>query len=274
MAVFGAGRMGGLHARNIAAHPQLDVALVCSGSRQSASALADEVGAAWTTDAEDAFIPGRVDAAVIASPNGTHVDLLRRTTAAGLPTLCEKPLDLSADRIAAARDAIRSTAVPVIVGFQRRFDPSVGAIVRRVAEGEIGTVEQVIIISRDVAQHPGEYLVGSGGLFRDMTIHDLDLARCLVDDLVEVKATGTAIVSPVTSEVGDHDSATIVLRGRGGQLVTIVNSRHCPWGYDQRLEVFGADGTLAVGNVLPTTVRRYSAAGTEESDRYVTSGLD
>ncbi len=274
IAVLGAGRIGTLHARNIAAHPQLEVGYVCSGSEASASALGAELGCPWTTDPDEALDPALVDGALVTSPNGTHIDLIRRATAAGLPTMCEKPLDLDVERIRAAREEILGAGVPVLVAFQRRFDASIAAVIRRVGEGEVGAVEQVVIISRDLAQQPKEYLATSGGLFRDMTIHELDLARCFVPDIVEVTATGSAVVSPVTAEVGDYDSATVVLRGRAGELVTIVDSRHCAYGYDQRLEVFGASGMLAVGNSAPTTVRRWTDQGAEVLEPYIASGFD
>jgi myo-inositol 2-dehydrogenase/D-chiro-inositol 1-dehydrogenase len=274
IAIFGAGRIGTMHARNIAAHAQLELAVVCDVSEASASRLGTELGCPWTTDPDDILHGGGLDGALVTTPNGTHVEYLRRTTAAGLPTLCEKPLDLSIERIRDARDAILSTGVPVMIGFHRRFDASIGALIRRVAAGEIGAVEQVIISSRDVTQHPKEYLATSGGIFRDMTIHEFDLARCFVPDVVAVNAIGTAIAAPQTAEVGDFDSATVVMRGRAGELVTIVDSRCCTFGYDQRMEVFGKEGMLTVGNVTPTTVRGFSAAGAEIADPYISGWLE
>ena len=142
-----------------------------------------------------------------------------------------------------------------MLGFNRRFDPSFSDIRARVKAGEIGTLEQLMITSRDPAPPPAAYVASSGGLFRDMTIHDFDMARFFLGDVVEVQAIGANLVEPEIAEAGDIDSAMVSLRGAGGALCPITNSRRCAFGYDQRLEAFGARGMLSAGNQLPTSVR-------------------
>jgi myo-inositol 2-dehydrogenase/D-chiro-inositol 1-dehydrogenase len=161
-----------------------------------------------------------------------------------------------------------------MLGFNRRFDPSFSDIRTRVAAGEIGPLEQLTIISRDPAPPPAGYVATSGGLFRDMTIHDLDMARFFLGEVVEVTATGANLVSPEIAEAGDIDGAVVVLRGASGALATITNSRRCAFGYDQRLEAFGELGMLAAANQLPTSVRFSGADHTEVAPPYHNFFLD
>ncbi|MEO5779530.1 MAG: Gfo/Idh/MocA family oxidoreductase, partial [Arthrobacter oryzae] len=206
------------------------------------------------------------------SPTDTHVDLIRTAANHNLAVLCEKPVDLD---LARARRCLDDRARPapggrtdVMLGFNRRFDPAFADVRGRVAAGEIGQLEQLTIISRDPSPAPEPYIRTSGGIFRDMSIHDLDMARFFVPDIIEVTAHGSNVFSDYIRAAGDYDSAVITLRGRGGELVTITNSRHSAFGYDQRLEAFGNDGMLSAGNVSPTTVRRYTASAVEQAVPY------
>jgi myo-inositol 2-dehydrogenase/D-chiro-inositol 1-dehydrogenase len=156
-----------------------------------------------------------------------------------------------------------------MMGFNRRFDPAFSAVHQRVTAGEIGRLEHLSNVSRDPAPAPAAYIATSGGIFRDMTIHDLDMARFFIRDIVEVTAHGASVFCDYIAEAGGCDSVVINLRGRGGEQITIINSRHSAYGYDQRLEALGSEGLLTAGNKAPTTVRKYSAAGTEESDAYL-----
>jgi myo-inositol 2-dehydrogenase/D-chiro-inositol 1-dehydrogenase len=174
---------------------------------------------------------------------------------AGKAIFCEKPIDLSLRRVDACLAVVRKARVPLFVGFNRRFDPSFSALQARVARGEIGSVEQVIITSRDPGLPPISYLKVSGGQFRDMTIHDFDLARWLLgEEPVELFAYGSCLVDPAVGAVGDTDSAMIVMKTASGRLGHINNSRRTSYGYDQRLEVHGSKGRLLAGNRTPTTV--------------------
>jgi myo-inositol 2-dehydrogenase / D-chiro-inositol 1-dehydrogenase len=215
-----------------------------------------------------------VDAVVVASPTPTHVDLLTRSVLVGKAVLCEKPIDLDIARVDACWERIADADPTVMVGFNRRFDPSFKEIHGRVRAGEIGRLEQLVITSRDPAPPPVEYLAVSGGLFRDMTIHDFDLARHFLGDIVEVEAMGANLVCDRIGAIGDIDTAMVLLRGAGGALCQITNSRHCAFGYDQRLEVFGEHGMLTATNQLATSVRFHGADRAESTSPYLTFFLE
>jgi myo-inositol 2-dehydrogenase/D-chiro-inositol 1-dehydrogenase len=192
---------------------------------------------------------------VIASSTDTHADLAIAAARAGKAIFCEKPIDLSLKRVDACLAAVKKAKVPMFVGFNRRFDPSFAALKLRIARGEIGNVEQVIISSRDPGLPPLAYLKVSGGQFRDMTIHDFDMARWLLgEEPVELFAYGSCLVDPAVAKVGDTDSAMIVMKTASGKLCHINNSRRAIYGYDQRLEVHGSKGRLMAGNRTETTV--------------------
>ncbi|GAA4397653.1 inositol 2-dehydrogenase [Tsukamurella soli] len=269
LALFGSGRIGQVHARSIAENPDIELVMIADPFIDGAQALAAKVGGRAVADPEEVFGEPDLDGVIVASPTPTHVDLMSRAAAHGLAVLCEKPIDLDIDTVLACREQIAAHSVPIMLGFNRRFDPSFASVRRQVADGEIGALEQLIITSRDPAPAPRDYIAASGGIFRDMTIHDLDIARFFVPDIIEVTAVGANVFSDDIRELDDFDSATVTLRGRDGQIVTITNSRHCAFGYDQRLEAFGATGMLSAGNVTATTVRRYDAAGTEQSGPFL-----
>jgi myo-inositol 2-dehydrogenase / D-chiro-inositol 1-dehydrogenase len=269
LALFGSGRIGQVHARNIAAHPDIDLVLIADPFIDGARRLAESTGARAVQDPEEVFADTSLDGVIIGSPTSTHVDLISRSVAHGLAVLCEKPIDLDIDTVLSCREQIKDSTVPIMLGFNRRFDPSFAAVRTRVAAGEIGKLEQLTITSRDPEPAPRDYIAGSGGIFRDMTIHDLDMARSFIPDIVEVTAVAANVFSKEIEELNDFDSAVVTLRGSEGELITITNSRHCAFGYDQRLEAFGAGGMLSAANVAPTTVRKSGATGTEESDAYL-----
>jgi myo-inositol 2-dehydrogenase/D-chiro-inositol 1-dehydrogenase len=271
-ALFGSGRIGRVHGANIARHPDLELAWVADPFLDSAEELAALHGARATASPGEVFADGTLDAVLICSPTDTHTQLIEAAAGHGLAVLCEKPIALDLAAASRCREALANPASgvvpPVMVGFNRRFDPAFAGIRERTADGEIGRLEQLTIISRDPAPAPEAYIRASGGIFRDMSIHDLDMARFFVQDIVEVTAHGSNIFSDYIRDAGDYDSAVITLRGRGGELITITNSRHSAYGYDQRLEAFGSQGMLAAGNVSPTTVRKYTAEGAEQTAPY------
>ncbi|SDO75127.1 myo-inositol 2-dehydrogenase / D-chiro-inositol 1-dehydrogenase [Nakamurella panacisegetis] len=265
VALFGAGRIGQVHAASVAADPRADLAYICDPATEAATTLTDRFGGVPTTDIDAVMADESVDAVIIGSPTSTHVDLLTRAVRAGKAALCEKPIDLDLARVDACWAEIKDIPHTVMIGFNRRFDVSFRAIRDRVAAGEVGRLEQLAITSRDPAPPPDGYVTASGGLFRDMTIHDFDMARYFLGDIVSVHATGANLIT----ESGDIDSAIVVLRSAGGALAQITNSRRCAFGYDQRLEAFGATGMLSAGNQLPTMVRYYGPERTDAADPYV-----
>jgi len=253
-AQFGAGRIGAIHAANLAAAGNTRLRYVVDVNSAAATALASRYGA-QTCDTATALADPEVDAVIIASSTDTHADLAIAAAQAGKAIFCEKPIDLSLARVDACLAAVRKAGVPMFVGFNRRFDPSFHALHARIAAGEIGAVEQVIVTSRDPGLPPLAYLKVSGGQFRDMTIHDFDMARWLLgEEPVEVFAYGSCLVDPAVGEIGDTDSVMVLMKTATGKLAHINNSRRAAYGYDQRIEVHGARGRLLAGNQTPTTV--------------------
>jgi len=254
--VIGAGRIGRIHALNLStATDGAELHAVYDPDRAAAEACAARCRTARVVDEAAGLIEDpQIDAVVICSPTGHHAAQIERCAAAGKAILCEKPIDLALERIDGALDAVRRAGVKLMVGFNRRFDPGFARARAMVLEGHIGTPHLVRITSRDPAPPPASYIRGSGGLFLDMTIHDLDMARWIVGDEVdEIHASGANLCDPAIGEAGDIDTAILSLRYRGGALGAIDNSRRAVYGYDQRLEVFGDRGCVAVGNVPPTT---------------------
>ncbi len=263
IAMVGAGRVGQVHARSISDNPEAELALVVDPVEAAAAALAGEHGVPWALDAEDAFSDPSIDAVGIGTPTDPHIELLLRAVDADKKILLEKPIDLDVGRIDAAWAEIESKAPFVMLGFCRRFDPSFREVRERAARGEVGTIRALRIISRDPAPPPAAYLSVSGGMFKDMTVHDFDMARYQLGDIVEVQAMGSDDGLPMYTEAQDFAQAIVTMRAASGALCTIVNSRSCAYGYDQRLEVFGDDGSLDAGNWTSTTVRAHSATHTE-----------
>ncbi|MFO1050523.1 MAG: Gfo/Idh/MocA family oxidoreductase, partial [Geminicoccaceae bacterium] len=211
-AVLGCGRIGRMHARNIAAHPRAELVAVYDVVAAAAGSVAAELGAKPAGSVEAVLDDPAVQAVLIASSTDTHVELLTRAAKAGKAVLCEKPIDLDIARVDACWAEIGTLDQVVMVGFNRRFDPSFKALRDRLRAGEIGRLEQVIITSRDPAPASIDYLKVSGGIFRDMTIHDFDMARYLAGDIVEVQAMGANLIDPCIEEIGDVDAVMVTLR--------------------------------------------------------------
>jgi myo-inositol 2-dehydrogenase/D-chiro-inositol 1-dehydrogenase len=268
-AQFGAGRIGAIHAANLAALNETQLLHVVDVNADAARTLAARHGA-QVSSVTAALADPNVDAVIIASSTDTHADLAIAAARAGKAIFCEKPIDLSLKRVDACLAAVKKAKVPMFVGFNRRFDPSFAALHARIAQGDIGSVEQVIISSRDPGLPPISYLKVSGGQFRDMTIHDFDMARWLLgEEPVELFAYGTCLVDPAVAKVGDTDSAMVVMKTASGKLCHINNSRRASYGYDQRLEVHGSKGRLMAGNRTATTVELADgAAVTSEKPLY------
>ena len=268
IAIIGAGRIGHVHARTVAAHPRARLVLVCDPVGDAAQNLAAQYGARSCKEAEEVFADPEVDAVVIGSPTPLHIPHLLAAAKAGKAVLCEKPIALDMKDVEAARAELDAITTPVMFGFNRRFDPSFAAVRAAVAEGRIGELEQLTIISRDPAAPPVEYVKVSGGIFRDMTIHDFDTARFFLGDIVEVHAVGQNLDADI-KETGDFDAAVVTLRAASGAVATIINNRHCASGYDQRLEASGRDGALFAENVRATTVRLSNAEVTDAQEPYL-----
>jgi myo-inositol 2-dehydrogenase/D-chiro-inositol 1-dehydrogenase len=258
IAVIGAGRIGRIHAPNVAAHPGARLAGVADVDAAAATRLAEACGAR-ALSLDEAFA---ADAVLIGSPTPTHADFIERAAAAGRAIFCEKPIDLDANRVRTCLEAVRRAGVPLMVGFNRRFDPHFAALKRRMDAGDIGELELLTIFSKDPGPPPISYIESSGGLFRDCMIHDLDMARFLLDEEpVELHAAASCLVDPAIGVAGDVDTAVATLRTASGKLCQISNSRRATYGYDQRIEAHGEKGLLRAGNVTATTVELANAAG-------------
>jgi myo-inositol 2-dehydrogenase/D-chiro-inositol 1-dehydrogenase len=212
---------------------------------------------------EEVVEAGDVDAILVCTPTTTHADLIERGARAGKAVFCEKPVDLSSARIETCLGIVEKAGIPLMIGFNRRFDPNFASLRRRLADGEVGEVELVTILSRDPGPPPVSYIATSGGLFRDMMIHDLDMARFLLlgDEPVEVHAVGSSLVDPAIGQAGDVDTAAVLLKTSKGRIVQISNSRRATYGYDQRIEVHGSKGMIRAGNIHRTTVEVANAVG-------------
>ena len=260
-AQFGAGRIGAIHAANLATARGARLRYIVDVNAAAARKIADASGAR-VVDEGTALGDPRVGAVVIASSTDTHARLAMAAARAGKAIFCEKPIDLSLRKVDACLAVVRRAKVPMLVGFNRRFDPEFRELKARIERGAIGKVEQVLITSRDPGLPPLAYLKVSGGLFRDMTIHDFDMARWLLgEEPVEVFACGSCLVDPVVKRVGDIDSAAVTLRTASGKLAVITNSRRATYGYDQRIEVHGSKGCLAAGNRIESTVQQADQRG-------------
>jgi myo-inositol 2-dehydrogenase / D-chiro-inositol 1-dehydrogenase len=271
IALLGAGRIGRIHAANAAAHPGLALAFVVDPVADAAQAVAAETGAAVAT-LESVLADPEVPGVIVASSTDTHLDYARRAIAAGKAVFCEKPIDQD---LARARSAATDLAGSrLFLGFNRRFDPSFQALKAKLDSGAVGALETLQITSHDPAPPPIAYVRVSGGLFKDMAIHDFDMARWLLgEEPVSVFASGSCLVDPEIGEAGDIDTAKTLLRTASGRLCVISNSRRSGYGYDQRIEAFGARGMVRADNVLESTVQTWSEAGAA-ADRFQNFFLD
>jgi myo-inositol 2-dehydrogenase/D-chiro-inositol 1-dehydrogenase len=247
-ALLGCGRIGVMHARNLAGADGARLEIVFDPNTPAAEAVARAHGCRVASTAEEAI--DKADAVLIATSTATHADLIELAAKAGKAILCEKPIDLSLDRVLACRKAIEGCNVPIQIGFNRRFDPGHRAAREACAAGKIGKLEQVVITSRDPGMPPRGYVAVSGGIFRDMTIHDFDVARFMLnDEPTEVFATGSALVDPtIEADFRDFDSIMVIMRTADGKLCHINNSRRATFGYDQRIELFGSEGMVISDN--------------------------
>lgn len=252
--LLGAGRIGKIHGGNVAESRDAKLVAIADADHAAAKALAGATGAAVRSLAE-IIAADDIDAIVIATPTDTHADLIEKCAAAKKAVFCEKPVDLDAKRIEACLKVVEAAGIPLMIGFNRRFDPNFGVLKARLDKGVIGATELVTIISRDPGPPPVSYIERSGGLYRDMMIHDLDMARFLLgEEPIEVHALGSVLVDPAIGKAGDVDTALVMLKTASGKLCQISCSRRAAYGYDQRIEVHGAKGMLRAGNIHETTV--------------------
>lgn len=271
LVLIGAGRIGRIHAANAARHPRLALAGVVDPVASAAQALADEHGCALTT-LDAALADPSIAGVIIASSTDTHLDYSLRAAAAGKAIFCEKPIDMDLARARSANAELASARM--LLAFNRRFDPNFKALKAKLEAGELGALESLQITSNDPSPPPPAYVAVSGGLFKDMAIHDFDMARWLLgEDPETVFAVGSCLVDPEIGKLGDIDTARTVLTTASGKLCVISNSRRSGFGYDQRIEAYASRGMVRADNVSESTVQVWSEAGVA-TDRFQNFFLD
>ncbi|MCV6574729.1 MAG: inositol 2-dehydrogenase [Cohaesibacter sp.] len=262
--LLGAGRIGQTHARAVAALDNVEITAVFDPVDEAAAFVTALTGARQAS-VSDIMHDEQIDAVIIATPTDLHAEQIEQAAQAGKAIFCEKPVDLNADRVRACLKTADQAGVTLMIGFNRRFDQNFSKVRAAIDAGKVGDVELVQITSRDPSAPPVDYIKRSGGLFRDMMIHDFDMARFLLgEEVVEVSATGSVLTDPAIGEAGDVDTATATLRTLSGKIAVITNSRRASYGYDQRVEVHGSKGMASAENMRPTTVVIANEAGYQQ----------
>jgi len=259
--ILGCGRIGQVHARSLMRLADATLVAVADAVPAAAAALAAQTGA--EVRQTDAIINGAdIDAVLLCTPTTLHYDQIHAAAKAGKAIFCEKPVDMSVDRIRDCMAVVAANNVPFLTALNRRFDPNFANVQARINAGEIGEVEIVTILSRDPNPPPISYIKTSGGLFRDMMIHDFDMARFLLgEEIVQVFAVGSSLVDPAIGKAGDVDTAAVTLTTASGKICQISNSRRATYGYDQRIEVHGSKGMLRAENMLENSVEVATGEG-------------
>ena len=261
IAVLGAGRIGQVHARAIAGHDAAVLAAIADPIVAAANVIANQYGCDVRTIDEIAASDD-VDGVIICTPTDTHADLIEKFVHCGKAIFCEKPIDLGVDRVRACLEVVNKAGALLMVGFNRRFDPHFAALKAAINNGDIGVSEMAVITSRDPGAPPVDYIKRSGGIFRDMTIHDFDMAVFLMEEMpVTIQASGSVLVDPAIGDAGDYDSASVIMTMASGKQVTISNSRRATYGYDQRIEVHGSKGMVAAENQRPVLIEIANKTG-------------
>lgn len=281
LAVLGLGRIGRLHLRNLCTTVAgVEVAATFTSSADGKS-FSEKFRVKSCDDVAEIFQDPRINAVLVCSPTSTHADYVEEAARADKAIFCEKPLDLSLNRVRDTLRFVERSGVPLMLAFNQRYDPDFRAIKRHVAEGRIGKIDTIRIVSRDPTPPPIKYIQHSGGLFMDMTIHDFDMARYIVGaEATEVYAKGDARIDPDIGAAGDIDTGIVILQFKNGTTAIIENSRKAVYGYDQRLEVFGSHGMIKAKNHLKNSVKYYDEFGGHHArhtdffmDRYASSYL-
>ena len=259
--VLGAGRIGRVHSKAIASTAGARLVAIADPVAKAAQDMADAYGCEIRTI--DAICASTdIDAVVICTPTDTHSDLIEQFVRAGKAVFCEKPVDLSVKRVQDCLKVVAAEKGVLMVGFNRRFDPDFMAVKAAIDAGKIGKVEMVTISSRDPGAPPADYITRSGGIFRDMTIHDFDMARWLLGEEVEtVQAAASVLTDPAIGKLGDFDSVNVILRTASGKQAVITNSRRAAYGYDQRIEVLGSLGAVSALNMAEANIEIADATG-------------
>ena len=259
--VIGAGRIGKVHAKTIAANPKAKLTYIADALPAAAQSLAEQYGAR-VASVDEIMRSKDIDAVLIGSPTGFHAEQIQAASNNGKAIMCEKPVSMSVATIEETLKVVEKNKSTLMIGFNRRFDPNFAELEKIIRRGDIGAVELCTVISRDPSPPPAEYVKSSGGIFADMMIHDFDMARFLVgEEFIIVNALGAALVDKAIGEAGDVDTAAVQMQTASGKIAVITNSRRATYGYDQRMEVHGSLGMVHAKNVHNTTVEVLSKWG-------------
>lgn len=260
-AILGAGRIGQVHARAIAETSGAKLVAIYDPVEAAAEAIRDKYGCDIRS-VDECAAAADIDAVAICTPTDLHADQIEQFARAGKAVFCEKPIDLSVQRVKDCLKVVDQTKATLMIGFNRRFDPDFRALRDAIDKGRVGEVEMVTIVSRDPGAPPIEYIRRSGGIFRDMTIHDFDIARWMLgEDVDSVVAQASVLVDPEIGKAGDYDSVNVLLKTASGKQCVITNSRRATYGYDQRIEVLGANGMASAENVYESRIEIATADG-------------
>ena len=267
IAVLGCGRIGQMHARNVSNHPDTSLSAVYDTNKEFGEKIANELNVPLVSEDKKIFEDDNIDAVLVASPTGTHIEFIEKSIASNKPVYCEKPIDLDISKVNECFKRLKGNTVPIHLGFNRRFDPGHVTAKEAMKSGEIGDLHQVVITSRDPGLPSMEYYKEAGGLLRDMTIHDFDLSRFMLDeDPVRVFAIANALEEPkLKTELNDFDTVMIIMETASGKQCHINNSRSSKYGYDQRIELVGNKGMILSDNKKINNVKKYSSNGENTS---------
>ena len=261
-AILGMGRIGKVHADTIQANSNAELAAIHDPINNEINRLQKRYSCQQMS-LDDITNNDQIKGILICTPTDTHVDLIKRFLYTKKAVFCEKPLDLNLRKVKKLVQLVSESKSQVMLGFNRRFDPHFAKLKAHLTKKEIGVIEQITITSRDPNPPTIEYIKQSGGIFKDMAIHDLDMAVFLADEKIHsITALGSNFVSKKIEQAGDYDTATILMRTISGKQISIINSRRATYGYDQRVEVHGSKGSLKVNNPTLSEIELAKEAGT------------
>ena len=261
-AILGMGRIGKVHADTIQANSNAELAAIHDPINNEINRLQKRYSCQQMS-LDDITNNDQIKGILICTPTDTHVDLIKRFLYTKKAVFCEKPLDLNLGKVKKLVQLVSESKSQVMLGFNRRFDPHFAKLKAHLTKKEIGVIEQITITSRDPNPPTIEYIKQSGGIFKDMAIHDLDMAVFLADEKIHsITALGSNFVSKKIEQAGDYDTATILMRTISGKQISIINSRRATYGYDQRVEVHGSKGSLKVNNPTLSEIELAKEAGT------------
>ena len=261
LAIIGAGRIGHVHAEAINKNINANLIYIYDMNNSVANKFASKFNCK-IADINSIKNDKNIDAVVICSPTNTHIDLIKNFSRAKKAIFCEKPIDLNIKKVRRCLTIIEKNNINFMIGFNRRFDPHFLTLKKSIEEGKIGDIEILILTSRDPGLPPVQYLENSGGLFKDMTIHDFDMAAFLLGELpTEIYSTASVLVDQKLKNINDYDTASLILNTKSGKQIIINNSRRASYGYDQRIEVHGSKGMISAENQRPVSIEIATSKG-------------